>query len=70
MNEVNSKARVEAYQALKGSWMEGYLADRRAGGAKESSILEYAFHLQWMIRHGLDLQTASLQEIKLWLSDY
>jgi integrase/recombinase XerD len=74
-SKPNIKSRLTAFQEIQGSWMEGFLAEKRAGGRKgvvpkESSILEYAFHLNWMLKNGLDVKTATLSEIKDWLADY
>lgn len=61
-------AALAAVEELKGSWLDGFVADRRLQGrAKEASIVQYVSGLQWMRRHGLDLEHASLDEIKAWL---
>ena len=74
-SKPNVKSRLRALEEVKGSWIEGFLAEKRAGGRKgvvprESSILEYAFHLNSMLKNGLDVKTASLEEIKRWLAEY
>ncbi len=59
-----------AFEAAKGTWIEGFLDSKRQGGRhrivpKESSLVEYAYRLYNIKKEtGLELSTATFEEVK------